>query len=53
VGEVLSSCPKAARTANDLSDVAKAISVAARLMGEKLDQLEAELLELIRKEHGA
>jgi hypothetical protein len=36
----------AVRKLNDLADVARAIAVAARLMGEKLETVQAELLQL-------
>jgi hypothetical protein len=38
---------EAVRSANDLSDVCRAIAVATRLMGEKLDALESDLLTVL------
>jgi hypothetical protein len=35
------------RSTSDLSDVCRAIAVAARLMGEKLDALESDLIGLL------
>lgn len=37
----------AIRRVNDLEDVARAIAVAAKLMGEKLHDLERELVEML------
>jgi hypothetical protein len=37
----------ALRITNDLSDVLRAIAVAAKLVGEKLELLEAQLIELL------
>jgi hypothetical protein len=35
------------RISNDLTDVCRAIAVAAKLVGEKLELLEVELIELL------
>jgi hypothetical protein len=41
---------EAVRKLADLSDVARAIAVAAKLMSEKLERLQEELLNLFTKE---
>jgi len=38
------------RRANDLQDVCRAIACASKIMAEKLDQMERELLNLFTKE---
>jgi hypothetical protein len=38
---------EAIRTANDLSDVCRAIAVATRLMGEKLEALESDIIAVM------
>jgi hypothetical protein len=38
---------EALRITNDSSDVLRAIAVAARLVGEKLELLDAQLIELL------
>jgi hypothetical protein len=43
----------ALRITNDLSDVLRAIAVAAKLVGEKLELLEAQLIELLSIEASA
>jgi hypothetical protein len=38
---------EAIRTLNDLADVNRAISVAAKLVGEKLEEVETELIGML------